>query len=171
MFAEPPGPGRVEIAPGAWHLRALPDARRTARGRGRLPRAWRQRGWLLHPDRPRRPSDERSHAVPGPPLERAARIPTRTLPIRHRWPARAGAAGGARPARRAGGEARPVSTSRPTCASSTGTAATSRMGLHQDKDESAGSLAAGLPVVSFSIGDSGALPVRRSATEGSRRED
>jgi DNA alkylation damage repair protein AlkB len=28
-----------------------------------------------------------------------------------------------------------------------------RMGLHQDKDESAGSLAAGLPVVSFSLGD------------------
>lgn len=31
--------------------------------------------------------------------------------------------------------------------------ATSRMGLHQDKDESPASLAAGLPVVSFSIGD------------------
>ena len=30
----------------------------------------------------------------------------------------------------------------------------SRMGLHQDKDESAAALAAGLPVVSFSIGDS-----------------
>jgi len=29
----------------------------------------------------------------------------------------------------------------------------SRMGLHQDKDESAGSLAEGLPVISFSIGD------------------
>jgi alkylated DNA repair protein (DNA oxidative demethylase) len=29
----------------------------------------------------------------------------------------------------------------------------SRMGLHQDKDESADSIAAGLPVVSFSIGD------------------
>jgi DNA oxidative demethylase len=28
-----------------------------------------------------------------------------------------------------------------------------RMGLHQDKDESAGSLAAGIPVVSISIGD------------------
>jgi len=28
-----------------------------------------------------------------------------------------------------------------------------RMGLHQDKDESAGSLAAGLPVVSISLGD------------------
>ncbi len=32
-------------------------------------------------------------------------------------------------------------------------AATSRMGLHQDKDESPGSLAAGEPVVSLSIGD------------------
>lgn len=31
--------------------------------------------------------------------------------------------------------------------------ATSRMGLHQDKDESPASLAAGEPVVSFSIGD------------------
>jgi DNA oxidative demethylase len=31
--------------------------------------------------------------------------------------------------------------------------ATSRMGLHQDKDESAEALAAGSPVVSFSIGD------------------
>jgi alkylated DNA repair protein (DNA oxidative demethylase) len=29
----------------------------------------------------------------------------------------------------------------------------SRMGLHQDKDESAGSLAEGLPVISLSIGD------------------
>jgi DNA alkylation damage repair protein AlkB len=33
-------------------------------------------------------------------------------------------------------------------------AATSRMGLHQDKDESQASLAAGAPVVSLSIGDS-----------------
>jgi DNA alkylation damage repair protein AlkB len=31
--------------------------------------------------------------------------------------------------------------------------AASRMGLHQDKDESPGSIAQGLPVVSFSIGD------------------
>ena len=31
--------------------------------------------------------------------------------------------------------------------------ADSRMGLHQDKDESSGSIAQGLPVVSFSIGD------------------
>ena len=31
--------------------------------------------------------------------------------------------------------------------------ATSRMGLHQDKDESEGSLARGAPVVSLSIGD------------------
>lgn len=31
--------------------------------------------------------------------------------------------------------------------------ATSRMGLHQDKDESPASLAAGAPVVSFSVGD------------------
>jgi DNA alkylation damage repair protein AlkB len=32
--------------------------------------------------------------------------------------------------------------------------AASRMGLHQDKDESPESIAQGLPVVSFSIGDS-----------------
>lgn len=33
--------------------------------------------------------------------------------------------------------------------------AASKMGLHQDKDESPGSLAEGAPVVSFSIGDTG----------------
>jgi DNA alkylation damage repair protein AlkB len=33
--------------------------------------------------------------------------------------------------------------------------ATSRMGLHQDKDESEASIAEGAPVVSVSIGDSG----------------
>jgi alkylated DNA repair protein (DNA oxidative demethylase) len=33
--------------------------------------------------------------------------------------------------------------------------ATSRMGLHQDKDESAESIAAGAPVISLSIGDTG----------------
>jgi DNA oxidative demethylase len=42
----------------------------------------------------------------------------------------------------------------------------SRMGLHQDKDESAGSLAAGAPVVSFSIGDTA-----RFLFGGLRRKD
>jgi alkylated DNA repair protein (DNA oxidative demethylase) len=41
-----------------------------------------------------------------------------------------------------------------------------RMGLHQDKDESAESLAAGLPVVSFSIGDTA-----RFLFGGTRRRD
>jgi DNA alkylation damage repair protein AlkB len=45
-------------------------------------------------------------------------------------------------------------------------AATSRMGLHQDKDESAGSLAAGLPVVSLSVGDTA-----RFLFGGLRRKD
>jgi DNA alkylation damage repair protein AlkB len=45
-------------------------------------------------------------------------------------------------------------------------AATSRMGLHQDKDESGESLAAGLPVVSLSIGDTA-----RFLFGGLRRKD
>lgn len=44
--------------------------------------------------------------------------------------------------------------------------ATSRMGLHQDKDEGAESIAAGLPVVSFSVGDSA-----RFLFGGIRRKD
>jgi alkylated DNA repair protein (DNA oxidative demethylase) len=44
--------------------------------------------------------------------------------------------------------------------------ATSRMGLHQDKDESAASIAAGFPVVSFSIGDTA-----RFLFGGLRRKD
>ena len=41
-----------------------------------------------------------------------------------------------------------------------------RMGLHQDKDESEGSIAAGLPVVSISLGDTA-----RFLFGGSRRKD
>jgi alkylated DNA repair protein (DNA oxidative demethylase) len=44
--------------------------------------------------------------------------------------------------------------------------AESRMGLHQDNDESAGSLEAALPVVSVSLGDTA-----RSPPGGLRRED
>ena len=40
----------------------------------------------------------------------------------------------------------------------------SRMGLHQDKDESPESIAAGAPVVSFSIGEDSEVPVRRPET-------
>ena len=42
----------------------------------------------------------------------------------------------------------------------------SRMGLHQDKDESRGSIEAGAPVVSFSVGDSA-----RFLFGGLRRKD
>src|SRR6185503_18788327 len=42
----------------------------------------------------------------------------------------------------------------------------SRMGLHQDKDESAASIAAGMPVVSISLGDTG-----RFLFGGLRRRD
>jgi len=44
--------------------------------------------------------------------------------------------------------------------------ATSRMGLHQDKDESRASIEAGAPVVSLSIGDTG-----RFLFGGLRRKD
>ena len=44
--------------------------------------------------------------------------------------------------------------------------ANSRMGLHQDKDESAASIAAGMPVVSISLGDTG-----RFLFGGLRRRD
>ena len=44
--------------------------------------------------------------------------------------------------------------------------ASGRMGLHQDKDESGESIAAGVPVVSFSIGDSA-----RFLFGGTRRRD
>ena len=43
---------------------------------------------------------------------------------------------------------------------------TSKMGLHQDKDESAESLAAGAPVISFSVGDTA-----RFLFGGTRRRD
>lgn len=41
-----------------------------------------------------------------------------------------------------------------------------RMGLHQDKDESAASIAAGIPIVSVSLGDTG-----RFLLGGTRRRD
>ena len=40
-----------------------------------------------------------------------------------------------------------------------------RMGLHQDKDESERSLAAGLPVVSISLGDTARFPARMDPVE------
>ena len=44
-----------------------------------------------------------------------------------------------------------------------------RMGLHQDKDESAESIAAGLPVVSLSVGDAARFLVVYDVVNQSRR--
>ena len=142
----------MEIAPGAFHLarylslerqRALVDECRALDRRRRAG---------LRAGRARRRQDARAHAVPRPALERQD-LHVRADAQRFRRPA------GAAAARRA---SRALARDIAASAGMTLDAdlcilnyydADGRMGLHQDKDESARSIAAGVPVVSVSLGD------------------
>ena len=126
-------------------------SRPAAGARRSLPRADRRRRARLRASRPRRWQDARADAVPGTPLERE------DLSIR----------GHARRLRRFAGPPLPpelralaqeIAARRgwridPDLCILNYYDADGRMGLHQDKDEGPASIAAGIPVVSVSLGD------------------
>ena len=154
----------MELAPGAFHLPAIWRSSGRSADRG-LPRLDGWRRARIRPDCPGRREDARAHAVPGAALERqdvsatnraAAdydQLPAPPLPDVFR------------------GIAREIAIAvgmalEPDVCILNYYERDGRMGLHQDKDESDGSIAAGVPVVSVSLGDTA-----RFLFGGTRRRD
>ena len=153
-FAEFQQPDNAKSTwPGAQYLPGYLDASAQGGSRRALPGAGCGGRRFLHTDCPRRSPDERANALPRAALERARTTgtspcdPTSTgAPCRHCRRSCANAR-----ARRS--PATPASTMAPDICIVNWYRAASRMGLHQDKDESPASLERGAPVVSISIGD------------------